>query len=88
MHCLLLAIVCQTAVIIFMRLSNVFFKKCICLCSNYFYLMGYIFSTLILRCLPAGIANLLLEGASELFVATIGAEFFKEIFSPLQLILM
>ncbi len=85
---LILTILFETAAIIFMKLSAGFHHKAWALAAISTYLLSFIFLTLALKQLPAGIANATWAGASTILVAVTGIFIFKEQLSIAQVIFL
>ncbi len=85
---LIITIVAETAAVIFMKLSNGFQQKFYSIAAVITYAVSFIFLTLSLKQLPAGIANAIWAGASTLLVAGTGIYFFNEKLNWIQIISM
>lgn len=85
---LLFTILCETAAVIFMKLSNGFQQKQYALIAIITYAASFIFLTLSLKQLPAGIANAIWAGTSTLLVAGAGVYFFHEKLNWIQIVSM
>jgi len=85
---LILTIIFETAAIIFIKLSNGFEQKGWLISGIVTYLLSFIFLTMSLKQIPAGIANATWAGASTILVALLGILIFKEQLSGLQLIFL
>lgn len=85
---LILTIVCESAAVIFMKLSNGFQQKQYAVFAIITYAASFIFLTLSLKQLPAGIANAIWAGASTLLVAGAGVYFFHEKLNWIQIVSM
>ncbi len=81
---LLLTILAESAAVICMELSNGFQHRTASIAAAITYLLSFVFLTLALKYLPAGIANAVWAGASTLLVAVIGIWLFREYLTPLQ----
>jgi multidrug transporter EmrE-like cation transporter len=69
-----------------MKLYNGFQQKYYAVLAIIFYAASFIFLTLALKQLPAGIANAIWAGASTLLVAIAGIYFFNEKLNWLQIV--
>ena len=85
---LIITILAETAAVIFMKLSNGFHQKYYALLAIISYAASFIFLTLALKQLPAGIANAIWAGASTLLVAVAGIYVFNEKLNWLQILSM
>lgn len=85
---LLITILAETTAIIFMKLSNGFQQKYYAVLAIISYAASFIFLTLALKQLPAGIANAVWAGASTLLVAVAGIYFFNEKLNWIQTVSM
>lgn len=88
---LLLTVIFETAAVIFMKLSAGFQHKMYSLGAVLAYALSFVFLTLSLKYLSAGIANALWAGASALLVAVLGVFLFQErlnVFQAVSLILI
>lgn len=85
---LIITIFAETAAIIFMKLSNGFQQKYYALLAIIFYAVSFIFLTVALKQLPAGIANAIWAGTSTLLVAVAGIYFFNEKLNWIQIVSM
>jgi small multidrug resistance pump len=83
---LILTIVCETAAVIFMKLSDGFRMKGYAAIAVITYALSFVFLTLALKQLPAGIANAVWAGASTVLVAILGLLIFNERLSMMQVI--
>ncbi len=81
---LLLTVLSETAAVIFMKLSSGFQNKLTLLIAVICYALSFVFLTLSLKYLPAGIANAIWAGASALLVAVLGLFIFNERLSTIQ----
>ena len=75
---LIITILSETAAVIFMKLSDGFQQKYYAIAAVITYAASFIFLTLSLKHLPAGIANAIWAGASTLLVPIAGVYFFHE----------
>ncbi len=81
----------ETAAVIFMKMSVGFQHKWYSVGAVLAYALSFVFLTLSLKYLPAGIANALWAGASALLVAVLGIFIFQErlnIFQAVSLLLI
>lgn len=85
---LIITILSETAAVIFMKLSDGFQQKYHAIAAVVTYTASFIFLTLALKQLPAGIANAIWAGASTLLVAGAGVYFFHEKLNWIQVISM
>jgi len=85
---LLITILAETIAVVFMKLSNGFQQKYYALLAIISYAASFIFLTLALKQLPAGIANAIWAGASTLLVAVAGIYIFNEKLNWLQILSM
>jgi multidrug transporter EmrE-like cation transporter len=85
---LILTILSETAAVICMKLSTGFQNKLYTVIAIITYALSFVFLTLSLKSLPAGIANAIWAGASTILVALIGLLFFNEKLTTIQLISM
>ena len=85
---LILTILSETAAIICMKLSTGFQNKLYTAMAIITYALSFVFLTLSLKSLPAGVANAIWAGASTILVALIGLLFFNEKLTTIQLISM
>jgi len=85
---LVLTIVCESAAVIFMKLSSGFQQKQYAIAAMITYAASFIFLTLSLKQLEAGIANAIWAGASTLLVATAGMYIFNEKLNWIQIVSM
>jgi multidrug transporter EmrE-like cation transporter len=85
---LLLTILSETTAVVFMKLSNGFQQKYYALFAIISYAASFIFLTLALKQLPAGIANAIWAGASTLLVAIAGIYVFNEKLNWIQIVSM
>ena len=83
---LFLTVLSETAAVILMKLSNGFHNTLYTALSMIAYGLSFLFLTLALRSLPAGIANGIWAGASTILVAVLGVLIFKERLTTVQLI--
>lgn len=75
---LLLTIVTESAAVIFMKMSNGFEHKLQAIIALVAYVLSFVFLTMALKYLPAGLANALWAGASTILIALAGMFFLKE----------
>jgi len=85
---LLLTILTESAAVICMKLSAGFSNKLFSMLAIVAYGLSFVFLTLALKHLPAGIANAVWAGASAVLVATLGILVFKERLTAMQVISM
>lgn len=85
---LLLTIVSESAAVILMKLSEGFHKKAEMILAFFCYALSFVFLTLALKSLPAGLANALWAGASTVLVAGLGIFIFKEHLNMAQVIFL
>jgi multidrug transporter EmrE-like cation transporter len=85
---LILTILSETAAVICMKLSTGFQNKLYTVIAIIAYALSFVFLTLSLKSLPAGVANAIWAGASTILVALIGMLFFNEKLTTLQFISM
>ena len=85
---LILTIIFETTAITFMKLSDGFQQKSWVVFSAIMYILSFIFLTLSLKQIPAGIANAIWAGSSTILVALIGVLLFKEELNTLQLVFL
>jgi multidrug transporter EmrE-like cation transporter len=85
---LVLTIVCESAAVIFMKLSGGFQQKPYAIAAMITYAASFIFLTLSLKQLEAGIANAIWAGASTLMVAAAGIYIFNEKLNWIQIVSM
>jgi small multidrug resistance pump len=83
---LIITILAESAAVIFMQLSNGFQQKLYALAAIILYGLTFVYLTLALKQLPAGIANAIWAGASTVLVAFAGIYFFNERFNWIQMI--
>ncbi|MBC7850345.1 MAG: multidrug efflux SMR transporter [Chitinophagaceae bacterium] len=83
---LLLTILSETVAVIFMKLSKGFENKINAGIAILTYVAGFVFLTLALKTLPAGLANAVWAGASTVLVAIAGVYFLKEELSVIQIV--
>lgn len=83
---LILTIFSETAAVICMKLSNGFENKFYAALAFITYTLSFVFLTISLKSLPAGIANAIWAGASALLVALIGLLFFNEKLTIVQIV--
>ena len=82
---LAITIIAEAAAVVCMKLSNGFQQKSYALAAIFFYALTFIFLTLALKQLPAGIANAIWAGASTVLVAIVGIYFFNEKLNWIQI---
>jgi multidrug transporter EmrE-like cation transporter len=85
---LLLTILSETTAVIFMKLSQGFQYKLQAGIAIVAYVLSFVFLTLALKHLPAGLANALWAGASALLVAVLGIFIFNEKLNSLQFVFL
>ena len=85
---LILTIVCESAAVICMKLSNGFHHKLYGGISIVAYILTFVFLTLSLRQLPVGLANAIWAGASSVLVVLLGILIFKETISGWQIVFL
>jgi len=85
---LVITILAETAAVIYMKLSAGFQQKFYSLAAIIAYAASFVFLTLALKHLPAGIANAIWAGASTLLVAGAGVYFFNEKLNWIQVVSM
>lgn len=85
---LILTIVSETVAVVCMKLSNGFEAKFYTACAIISYGLSFVFLTLALKYLPAGIANAIWAGASTILVTLLGMLIFKEALTTIQVISM
>ena len=83
---LILTILSETAAVICMKLADGFHNKLYTVLAIVTYGLSFVFLTLSLRSLPAGIANGIWAGASTILVTILGLLIFKEKLSPIQIL--
>jgi small multidrug resistance pump len=83
---LLFTILSETAAVICMKLSAGFHNKFYTVVAVITYGLSFVFLTLTLKYLPAGIANALWAGASTVLVTGIGIFVFKERLNMIQVL--
>lgn len=81
---LLLTIITESTAVIFMKLSDGFTHKWLGAVAAVTYLLSFVFLTLALKHLPAGLANAVWAGASTVLVVLAGMIFLKEQVSMTQ----
>ncbi len=79
-----LTVLFETAAVIFMKMSSGFQHKWYSVGAVLAYALSFVFLTLSLKYLPAGLANALWAGASALLVAVLGIFIFQEKLSFFQ----
>lgn len=85
---LLLTILTETAAVLLMKLSAGFHHRLYTILAILMYGLSFLFLTLALKQLPAGIANAIWAGASTVLVALAGILFFQEKLNTIQLVSM
>ena len=85
---LALTIICESAAVILMKLSDGFQHKGYAGIGILAYALSFVFLTLALRSLHAGVTNALWAGASTLLVTVAGILFLKEQVSAVQWIFL
>jgi multidrug transporter EmrE-like cation transporter len=85
---LTLTIFCESIAIIFMKLSHGFDQKWYAAISLAGFALCYVFLTLALKHLPAGLANATWAGCSTILVAVLGVFIFKENINTIQYIFL
>lgn len=85
---LALTIICESSAVILMKLSEGFQHKLEAGLGIAAYALSFVFLTLALKSLNAGIANALWAGAGTLLVAVLGALFLKESITATQWIFL
>ena len=85
---LLFTILSETAAVICMKLSTGFQNKLYTVVAVITYALSFVFLTLSLKSLPAGIANAIWAGASTVLVTVLGLFIFKERLSTVQIVSM
>jgi multidrug transporter EmrE-like cation transporter len=85
---LILTILCESAAVVFMKLSNGFQQKQYAVAAMITYAASFILLTLSLKQLQAGIANAIWAGTSTLLVAAAGVYIFNEKLNPIQIVSM
>ena len=83
---LILTILSESAAVILMKLSNGFENKPYAVVAICAYILSFVFLTLALKYLQAGIANAIWAGTSTILVAVAGMIIFKEQVSFTQVI--
>lgn len=81
---LLLTILAESASVILVKFSKGFVEKPYAIAGILCYAASFVFLSLALRSLPAGIANALWAGTSTVLVVLLGMYFFKESLSAWQ----
>ncbi len=81
---LILTILFEASAVVLMKFSAGFQHKGYALSAFVMYALSFVFLTLSLKYLPAGLANGIWAGASTVLVALLGIYFFNEKFSLLQ----
>ena len=85
---LLFTILSETAAIICMKLSAGFQNGFYTVAAIVTYALSFVFLTLTLKSLPAGVANALWAGASTVLVTLLGILIFKERLTTVQTVSM
>lgn len=85
---LILTILTESAAVLFMKLSNGFQDKLQAALAIVCYAASFVFLTLALKTLPAGITNALWAGCSTVLVAVVSIYIFKEQLSTAQIIFL
>ena len=85
---LICTILSETAAVICMKLSNGFQQTYYAVAAILAYAVSFVFLTLALKQLPAGIANAIWAGASTLLVAIAGIYLFNERLNWIQFVSM
>ncbi len=85
---LILTIIFESAAIICMKFSEGFQQKAWAVAATITYLLSFVFLTMALKQLPAGLANATWAGASTILVAILGIFIFKEQLSVLQIVFL
>lgn len=85
---LALTIILESAAIIFMKLSNGFQHRNWTVFAIITYLLSFVFLTLALKQLQAGVANAIWAGTSTVLVAILGVFIFREQLSNLQIVFL
>lgn len=85
---LILTILSETAAVICMKFSDGFHNRIYTALAIVTYAVSFLFLTMALKQLPAGIANGIWAGASTILVTIAGILIFKEKLSTVQLISM
>lgn len=83
---LILTIVTESAAVICMKLSNGFENRLFTVIAIAGYSASFIFLTLALKTINAGIANAVWAGASTLVVAILGVIFFRDKLTTIQVL--
>ena len=85
---LVLTILSESAAVICMKLSMGFQNKMYTVFAVITYALSFVFLTLSLKSLPAGVANAIWAGASALLVTVLGILIFKERLTAVQIVSM
>ena len=85
---LILTIISESAAVICMKFSAGFHNKIYTMIAVITYAASFLFLTLALKQLPAGLANGIWAGASTIIVAVAGILIFKEKLNAIQIISM
>jgi len=83
---LVLTILAETIAVICMKLSGGFVNRTYSIIAVVTYALGFLFLTLSLKSLPAGLANAVWAGASTVLVAVLSYFIFEEKLTTIQLI--
>lgn len=83
---LILTILLESGAVICMKLSDGFHNKLWAVTAVVLYVLSFLFLTLSLKTLQAGITNAIWAGSSTVLVAVLGIFIFKENINFLQLI--
>jgi small multidrug resistance pump len=83
---LVLTILSETAAVLCMKLSDGFHNRAYTIFAIITYGLSFVFLTLTLKYLPAGVANAIWAGASAILVAIAGIFILKESLSTWQII--
>lgn len=83
---LVLTILAETCAVLCMKASNGFQHRGLTVVAIVTYGLGFVFLTLALKELPAGLANAVWAGASTILVALLGVLLFKEHLNTIQVI--
>lgn len=83
---LVLTILAETCAVLFMKAAEGFQHRWFTISAMIAYGLGFIFLTMALKSLPAGLANAVWAGASTILVAVCGVWLFKEHLNSIQII--
>lgn len=83
---LLLTILVESAAVVFMKLSNGFHDRLYGVIAVACYALTFVFLTLALKSLPAGMANAIWAGTSTVLVIIAGIIFFHEKLTVVQIV--